>query len=72
MADLSSDIETAAVAPKSHQVDNEKAESRPIGELIEADAYLKANDAKTAGKLPIGLFKIKAGGAVSRTLDSDS
>ena len=45
MADLSADIEAAAVTVKSMQNGDQKAESRPISELIEADKYLAAKTA---------------------------
>lgn len=63
MADLSSDIETAATGPKSHEVDGEKAVARSIDELIAADRYLASKAA--AGKAHGGLrfAKFVPGGA---------
>lgn len=45
MTDLSADIATAATSPKSVQNGDQKVESRPVAELIEADKYLAAKTA---------------------------
>lgn len=45
MTDLSADIEAAALTVKSMQNGDQKAESRPIDELIKADKYLAAKTA---------------------------
>lgn len=45
MADLADQIESAAATPKSVQNGDQKVESRPISELIEADKYLAAKTA---------------------------
>ena len=45
MTDLSADIAAAAVTVKSMQNGDQKAEARPISELIEADKYLAAKAA---------------------------
>jgi len=45
MADLSAEIEAAAATVKSMQNGDQKAEARPISELIEADKYLAAKTA---------------------------
>lgn len=61
MADLSSDIQSAAQGPKSHSMDGEQAVARNIDELIKADRYLaaKANAAATRrlGGIRLGVFK---------------
>lgn len=56
MADLSSQIETAAGQPKKHTVDGESTEARGIDELIKADRYLAAKqaNAKKKGGLRFG------------------
>lgn len=45
MTDLSADITTAATSPKSVQNGDQKVESRPLSELIEADKYLAGKTA---------------------------
>jgi len=57
MADLSSDIETAATQPESATVDGSSVRARTIQEMIEADKYLKQNTAK--GKNHLGLHFVK-------------
>lgn len=39
--DLTPDIETAAAEPASAASDGQSASARPLGELVEADRYLK-------------------------------
>lgn len=48
MTDLSTDIATAATTPKSVQNGDQKVESRPLSELIEADKYLAGKSAVAA------------------------
>ncbi len=45
MTDLSADIATAATSPKSVQNGDQKIESRPIADIVEADKYLAAKRA---------------------------
>lgn len=45
MTDLSTEIATAATTPKSVQNGDQKAESRPVADLIAADKYLAAKTA---------------------------
>lgn len=45
MTDLSADIASAATKVKSMQNGDQKAEARPISDLIEADKYLAAKAA---------------------------
>lgn len=45
MADLTDDIESQAAKPSNVTVDGQSVSQRPLGELIEADKYLKANTA---------------------------
>ena len=49
MADLSDEIEADAQKAKSVEVDGQKIERRPVGELIEADKYLAAKSAAKRG-----------------------
>jgi hypothetical protein len=54
MADLSTTIETAAGNPSSASVDGQSVNARPLTEVIEADRYLKGNDALAGTNLNSG------------------
>lgn len=56
MTDLSTTIATAATEPKSMQNGDQKAESRPIADLIAADKYLADKVAVAATGRPRVVF----------------
>lgn len=63
MADLSSDIETAATGPKRAIVDGVDMQARSIDELIAADKYLAAKAAAAKGRAGLRISKFVPGGA---------
>ena len=50
MADLTTDIETAATKPKQAEADGVKVQARTLDELIAADKYLKQASSNAAGR----------------------
>lgn len=63
MADLSSNIETAATQPKSATVDGVSAQSRDIDELIKADRYLARKTANANASFGLRFAKLVPGSA---------
>lgn len=64
MADLSDDIETNAGGPKKVTVDGNSAEQHALKDQIEADRYLKSQDAMTSPKRGISLARFRHQGTV--------
>ena len=61
--DLGKIIEEAAESPKSAEIDGQKAESRPLPELIEADRYLASKKAMSGKGCGIKITKMSSSGA---------
>ena len=53
MADLSDNVKQTATEPRSVSVDGTNVQAVPVQEVIEADKYLRAREAK--GKNHLGL-----------------
>lgn len=64
MADLSTEIETAATSPKRVSGDAGSVEARDISELIEAEKHLSSKEAATKKGWGIGFRKLTPPGAV--------
>lgn len=64
MADLSTQIETNAAAPRVAEQDQTRAEQHPLPDQIEADRYLAAKNATRKSGLGILLGRFKPPGAV--------
>lgn len=58
MADLSSDIETAAVQPKAASVDGTNVQARTIDEMIRADEYLAKKTGQSRNHLGLTFRKL--------------
>ncbi len=61
--DLERVIKDAAESPKSVEIDGQRAEGRPLTELIEADRYLSAKRAMRSRKGGIRITKMSSSGA---------
>ena len=57
-------IEKMLQQPKVVEVDGQRVENHSIDELIEADRYLSSKKAMKRRKLPIGIARMAAGGAI--------
>lgn len=64
MADLSTDIETAAKAPKAVNVDGINVQAPDVGDQIEADRYLKSNAAAKRKDRGLHITKLKPPGSI--------
>jgi hypothetical protein len=62
MADLSSEIETAASQPAKATADGVSVEQRSLSDLIAADKYLKAQTAATKNHFGLRISKLEPGG----------
>ncbi len=62
MADLSSDIETAATEPSSATIDGNTVTQRRIKDVIEADRYLASKTAGSRAHLGLRFTKVVAPG----------
>lgn len=63
--EIQQEIADAALVAQSTTVDGVSTSERPLGDLIEADKYLKANDSVSAianGSWPMATFKIRPPG----------
>jgi hypothetical protein len=62
MADLSEDIETAATGPRIVKADGVEVTAHDLESLIEADKYLKSNDAASKPHRGLRFTKLIPGG----------
>lgn len=64
MSDLSDDIAEVAAGPKQTNVDGTSTTEHGLGEMIEADRYLKERTAGSRSRLPIRITRSKPPGTV--------
>lgn len=64
MPDLSDQIEENASGPKRMKVEGHEAEQHSLKEMIEADEYLKANEAAASPKRGFLQQRLKPPGSV--------
>lgn len=64
MANISDRIETVGGKAKKVTIDGNTVEQHSLKELIEADQYIRRQEATDNGKLPFKRFKLKMGSSI--------
>ena len=58
------DIEKLIERPKRVEVDGQVVENHDLADIIDLDRYLASKKAMKRRKLPIGIAKMRSGGAI--------